>query len=68
MILYQKDIITRDKRTNAALRHKGECILFFGLTQWLLSKESTCSAGAAGNAGSIPGLGRSPRGGHGNSL
>ena len=63
MILYQKDIITRDKRTNAALRHKGECILFFGLTQWL-----TCSEGAAGNAGSIPGLGRSPGGGHGNSL
>ena len=29
------------------------------------SKESTCNAG---DLGSIPGLGRSPRGGHGNPL
>ena len=65
MILHQKDIIPRDKRMSVALRHKGECTLLFGLTQGLSSKESTCSAGAAG---SIPGLGRSPGGGHGNSL
>ena len=31
-------------------------------------KESACSAGIAGDAGSIPELGRSPGGGHGNSL
>ena len=31
-------------------------------------KESACSAGITGNAGSIPELGRSPGGGHGNSL
>ena len=31
-----------------------------GLPWWLNSKESTCNAGAAGDAGSIPGLGRSP--------
>ena len=32
---------------------------------WLCSKESTCNAG---DLGSIPGLGRSPGGGHGDSL
>ena len=31
-------------------------------------KESACSAGITGNAGSIPELGRFPGGGHGNSL
>ena len=31
-------------------------------------KESTCNAGAPGNTGSIPGLGRSPGGGYGNPL
>ena len=34
-----------------------------GLPRWLSGKEPTCSAGAAG---SIPGMGRSPRGGNGN--
>ena len=29
-------------------------------------KESACNAGDAGDAGSIPGLGRSPGGGNGN--
>ena len=37
-----------------------------GLPQWLSSKEFTCKAGATGDAGSIPGSGRSPRGGNGN--
>ena len=32
------------------------------------SKEPDCNAGAAGDVGSIPGLGRSPEGGHGNHL
>ena len=46
------------------------CRLFFsflalhatkpGLPQWLSSKESACSAGAAGDVGLIPGSGRSP--------
>ena len=40
-------------------------ILEVGLPWWLNSKESTCNAGAAGAAGSIPGLRRSP--GEGNS-
>ena len=34
----------------------------------LTSKESTCTAGATGDSGSIPGLGRSPGGGNGNPL
>ena len=39
-----------------------------GLPWWLSSEESACSAGAAADVGSIPGLGRSPGGGHGNPL
>ena len=35
---------------------------------WLTGKESACNAGDTGDPGSIPGLGRSPGGGHGNSL
>ena len=37
----------------------------FGLPKWLSGKEIVCNAGAMG---SISGLGRSPRGGNGNSL
>ena len=33
-----------------------------------VGKESACKAGDAGDAGSIPGSGRSPGGGHGNPL
>ena len=36
--------------------------------QWLSGKESTCIAEATEDSGSIPGLGRSPRGGNGNPL
>ena len=36
-----------------------------GLPWWLSSKESTCYTG---EAGSIPGSGRSPKGGNGNPL
>ena len=39
-----------------------------GLPQGLIDKESTCYAGDAGDLGLIPGLGRSPGGGHGNTL
>ena len=39
-----------------------------GLPKWLSDKESACNAGAAGDAISIPGSGRSPGGGHGNPL
>ena len=37
-----------------------------GLPCWLSGKESACNAGATGDPGVIPGLGRSPGGGHGN--
>ena len=40
----------------------------YRLHQWLSSKESACNAGDTGNAGLIPGLGRSPWGRHGNLL
>ena len=39
-----------------------------GIPWWLSGKVCTCSAGASGALGSIPGLGRSPGGGHGNPL
>ena len=39
-----------------------------GASLWLSSKESPCNAGAAGDVGLIPGLGRSPGGGHSNPL
>ena len=39
-----------------------------GLPWWLNGKESTCKAGTAEDAGSIPGSGRSPGGEHGNPL
>ena len=38
------------------------------LPRWVSGKESACSAGATGDVGSIPGLGRSPGGGHGYPL
>ena len=37
-----------------------------GILGGVSGKESACKAGDAGNEGSIPGLGRSPGGGHGN--
>ena len=43
-------------------------ILKCGLPRWLSGKEPTCNAGDAGDTGLIPGLARSPGGGHGNSL
>ena len=39
-----------------------------GFPRGSVGKESTCNAGDAGAAGSIPGFGRSPGGGHGNPL
>ena len=41
---------------------------YVGLSWWLSSKESTCNAGDAGDLGSIPGSGRSPREENGNLL
>ena len=39
-----------------------------GLPRWLSGKESACDAGDIKDVGSIPELGRSPGGGHGNPL
>ena len=40
--------------------------LYYGLPRWCSGKEPTCNAGDARDAGLIPGLERSPRGGSGN--
>ena len=40
--------------------------IFMGLSWWLSRKESACNVGAIGDAGLIPGSGRSAGGGHGN--
>ena len=40
--------------------------LYTNLPGWLSCKESAINAGEARNTGSVPGLGRSPGGGHGN--
>ena len=42
--------------------------MFLGLPQGLSRKESICKAGDTGDVDLIPGLGRSPGGGHGRSL
>ena len=39
-----------------------------GFPWWLSSKESACNAGAKGDMVSIPGLGGSPGGGHGDPV
>ena len=39
-----------------------------GFPSGSLDKESTCNAGGAGDVGLIPGWGRVPGGGYGNSL
>ena len=44
------------------------CGQWMGLLQWLNSKESTCTAGAARGTGSIPGWKRSPGERNGNRL
>ena len=44
------------------------CTVGLGLPCWLSGMESTCNAEVTGDAGSIPGLGRSPGRGHSNSL
>ena len=43
-------------------------IFYPGLPWWLSNIESICNARVAGAAGLIPGLGRSPGGGHSNPL
>ena len=46
----------------------GFVVMAVGLPGGSVGKESTCNAGDAGDMGLIPGLGRSPGGGHGNPL
>ena len=46
----------------------GESKIKRGLPQWLSGKEFACNEGVEGDAGLIPGLGRSPGGGYGNPV
>ena len=48
--------------------HKLIDVYFGGSSDGSAGKESICNAGDAGDAGSTPGLGRSPGGGNGNPL
>ena len=50
---------------NRKVSEKEYIYIHIGLSQWLSSNESTCTGG---DTGSIPGLGKSPRGGSGNPL
>ena len=43
-------------------------MLSYGLHWWVSGKESVCNVGATGDTGTVPGLGRSPGGDHGNPL
>ena len=57
---------------NAAVNMLGvvllSCTVDLGLPCWISGMESACNAEVTGGAGSMPGLGRSPGRGHGNSL
>ena len=73
-VLIRAPLVLSNKPFSSSLDKKGDLIggaHFAGgevLSQWLSGKESACNAGAAGDAGSIPGLGRSSGVGHGNPL
>ena len=58
-------VIYRRMETLGCLR---SALSLVGLPRWLSGKESTCNAGAARDAGSIPGLGRYSGEGNGNPL
>ena len=45
-----------------------ECPAVMGFPGGSAGKEPACNTGVTGDVGSIPGLGRSPGGGHGNPL
>ena len=61
-------IPSRIWQSNNGFRQINSDITNNGLPQWLSGKEPACSAGEAGDMGSIPESGRSPGGGHGNPL
>ena len=72
--------LTEERALNqdsSGLNHISDILLPFGVAgsgagggvPWQLSsRESTCTAGDAGDVGSIPGLGRPPGGEHGHPL
>ena len=54
--------------SNTRLKEELRLTALMGPACWLSGKESGCNAEAAGDLGSIPGLGRSPGEGNGNPL
>ena len=65
--LFYEEFYSKEKQRNGMVA-RGECdrkvcycfkVRLLGLLWWLSSKESTCNTGDAGNAGVIPGSGRS---------
>ena len=75
--LWENDRVTGalcvEKTEWVGLKHPGRIWQQFMGGRWELplrpsGKESACNVGATGNAGSIPGLGRSPGEGHGNPV
>ena len=61
-----KTQMTKWEKTFAKyFKNKGLTSLIYGLSQWIINKESLCNAG---DLGSIPGSGRSPGGGNGDPL
>ena len=75
-VLIRAPLVLSNKSSSASLDKKGNLIggaHFAGrvegvLPQWLSGKESACNAGATGDAGLVPGLGRPSGVGHGNPL
>ena len=64
--IHQKGIIKSNPHSKeAGIKQESE---YQGLPTWLISKEPTCTAGAAGDIGSRPESGRSHGGEHGNPL
>ena len=58
----------RGARNGTCMNMRRDCLIIQGFPGGSDGKESACSAGDTGDAGSIPGLGRSPRVGNGNPL
>ena len=58
-------VIPQVPKGSQPFKHLSSASMPDGLPWWLSGKESPCNAG---DPGSIPGLGRSPGGGHGNPL
>ena len=62
------DVTVHTSISPSSSQEHGRGSKYKGLPWWLRSKQSTCNAGNAGDAGSIPGSGRYPRERNGSPL